>query len=515
LPLHFEPRLVDVHVDKDSIDQAFAEFKDSAALTDEEANALNRKSAKMSAFLKSPERVAKIVDDIAAHFKEKIEPQGFKAMIVTPDRFACVQYKEELDKHFPSEASRVVISTSANDEFEFKQKWALDKSSQEKVVDEFNDVHSELKFIIVTAKLLTGFDAPILQTLYLDKSLKDHTLLQAICRTNRLYPHKTFGRIVDYFGVFDDAAKALEFDEESVKQVITNLSALREQLPAAMRETLAHFAGVDQTLEGFEGLEAAQNAINNNEKKDAFARDFKYLAKLWESLSPDNILDLYSRDYKWLAQVYESVKPAADNIGKLLWLSLGAQTTQLIHENIHVGDVHMLEEYVLDADVIEDIFNNPDSKRIKQLEKLLVKRFQKHADLPQFKKLSELLEELRDKAEKGLISSIEFVKELCKIAKETVQAEKELDEAFQEKTPQAALTELFLELKTDQTPAVVERIVADIDAIVRVVRFPGWQHSTSGEREVQKSLRKALLKYQLHKDQALFDRAYAYIKEYY
>jgi len=515
LPLHFEPRLVDVHVDRDSIDQAFAEFKDSAALTDEEADALNRKSAKMAAFLKSPERVAKIVADIAVHFKEKVEPQGFKAMIVTPDRYACVQYKEELDNHFPTEASQVVISTSANDEFEFKKKWALDKSAQEKVVDEFNDPHSELKFIIVTAKLLTGFDAPILQTLYLDKSLKDHTLLQAICRTNRLYPHKTFGRIVDYFGVFDDAAKALEFDEESVKQVITNLSELRGKLPEAMRDALAHFAGVDRSLEGFEGLEAAQNAINSNEKKDAFALDFKYLAKLWESLSPDNMLTIYSQDYKWLAHVYESVKPASDNIGKLLWLTLGAQTTQLIHENIHVGDVHILEEYVLDADVIEDIFNHPDSKKIKQLEKLLINRFQKHADRPEFKKLSERLEELRDKAEKGLISSIEFVKELCKIAKETVQAEKELEEALLDKTPQAALTELFLELKTDQTPAVVERIVADIDAIVRVVRFPGWQHSTSGEREVQKSLRKALLKYQLHKDQVLFDRAYAYIKEYY
>jgi type I restriction enzyme R subunit len=515
LPLHFEPRLVDVHVDKEAIDRAFAEFQDSAALTDEEADALNRKSAKMSAFLKSPERVAKIVADIADHFKEKLEPQGFKAMIVTPDRYACVQYKEELDKYFASEASKVVISTTANDDFDFKQKWAVDKSAQEKIVDEFNDAKSDLKFIIVTAKLLTGFDAPILQTLYLDKSLKDHTLLQAICRTNRLYPHKTFGRIVDYFGVFDNAAKALEFDEESVKQVITNLSELREKLPDAMRDTMSHFPGIDRSIEGFEGLEAAQNAINTNDKKDAFAQDFKYLAKIWESLSPDNILNLYQQDYKWLAQVYESVKPASDNIGKLLWLSLGAQTTQLIHENVHVGDVHVLEEYVLDADVIEEIFNNPDPKKIKQLEKLLIKRFEKHSNHAEFKRLSELLEELRDKAEKGLISSIEFVKELCKIAKEAVQAEKALAEELLGKTPKVALTELFLELKTDETPAVVERIVVDIDSIVRVVRFPGWQQSVSGEREVQKSLRKALLKYQLHKDQALFDRAYAYIKEYY
>ncbi len=515
LPLHFEPRLVDVHVDRETIDKAFAEFKESAALSDEEADALNQKSAKMSAFLKSPERVAKIVADIAEHFKEKVEPHGFKAMIVTPDRYACVQYKAELDKYFPEFASQVVISTTANDDFEFKQKWALDKSQQEKVVDEYNDPHSELKFIIVTAKLLTGFDAPILQTMYLDKSIKDHTLLQAICRTNRLYPNKTFGGIVDYFGVFDEAAKALEFDEESVKQVITNLSALKDKLPEAMQETLAHFTGVDRAIVGFEGLEAAQNAINSNDKKDAFARDYKYLAKLWESLSPDSILDLYSQDYKWLSNVYQSVKPASDNIGKLLWFTLGAQTTQLIHDNIHVGGITILDEFILNADVIEEIFNNPGSKKIKELEKTLAKRFKKHENDPVFKKLSERLEELRDKAEKGLISSIEFVKELCKIARETVQAEKELEAALQGKTPQAALTELFLELKTEETPAVVERVVADIDAIVRVVSFPGWQQSKQGEREVQKSLRQALLKYQLHKDQVLFDRAYGYIKEYY
>lgn len=515
LPLHFEPRLLDVHVDKETLDKVFKEFTEEAALTDEEADALNKKSAKMSSFLKSPERVKKIVKDIGIHFQEKVEPHGFKAMIVTPDRYACVQYKEELDQYFPTEASRVVISTTANDEFDFKQRWTVDKSEQEKITDEFNDPTSELKFLIVTAKLLTGFDAPILQTMYLDKSLKDHTLLQAICRTNRLFPNKNFGRIVDYFGVFDDTAKALEFDEKSVQQIISNLSELREKLPHAMELALNHFIGIDRTIEGFEGLEAAQNAVDNNEKKDAFAADYKYLARIWESLSPDNILNLYQSDYRWLSSVYQSLKPIDDHVGKLLWLSLGAQTTKLIHDNVHVGDIHNLEEFVLDADVVEDIFNNPDPKAIKNLEKKLIERFKKHLENPKFKKLSDRLEELRDRAEKGLISSIEFVKELCKIAKETLQAEKEEEESQQGKSPKAALTELFLELKTEETPAVVERIVNDIDSIVRIVRFPGWQKTVSGEREVQKSLRKALLKYQLHKDQVLFDRAYGYIKEYY
>jgi type I restriction enzyme R subunit len=516
LPLHFEPRLVDVHVDKKTIDKLFKEMTDDAGLSDEQADALSKKAAKMSSFLKSPERVQTIVKDIVNHYQSKVEPHGLKAMIVTPDRHACVQYKEELDKLIGTDASKVVISTTANDSFEFKQTWSLDKDQLEKVVEQYNDKISPLKFLIVTAKLLTGFDAPILQTMYLDKSLKDHTLLQAICRTNRLYPNKTFGRIVDYFGIFDDAAEALQFDDKSVQKVISNLKELSIQLPQAVADCLMHFEGVNRTLEGFEGLEAAQNHIQTDEKRDAFAKDYVFLAKLWESLSPDQILDPHQTDYKWLTGVYQSLKPPVDNVGKLLWHALGAQTTKLIHENITVAGIHDdLEEFVLDADVIDDIFNNPNDKKIRKLEKELIKRFKKHSGDIRFKALGERLEDLRDRAEKGLIASIDFVKELCKLAKEVVQAEKEIlsnDEMHFAKT---ALTELFLETKTDQTPAVVERIVNDIDEIVKIVRFPGWQTTVSGEREVQQSLRKTLLKYKLHKDQQLFERAYAYIKEYY
>jgi type I restriction enzyme R subunit len=283
-----------------------------------------------------------------------------------------------------------------------------------------------------------------------------------------------------------------------------------------MEDALSHFEGVDKTIEGFEGLEVAQNAINTNEKKDNFAKDYKYLAKLWESLSPDRVLDQYNEDYRWLSQVYDSVRPASDNTGKLLWLSFGAYTTKLVHENVHVGDIHHLEEYVMDEEVIDTIFNNPDPKEAKRIEKELIKRFRKLGHLTSFKKLSERLEILRDKAEQGLINSIEFVKELCKIARETLQEEKKLEHEV-EKSPKAALTELFLELKTDTTPAIIERIVNDIDEIVRnVIRgFTGWQNTSSGEREVQSSLRKILwVKYKI-KDQILFDRAYAYIKEYY
>ena len=138
----------------------------------------------------------------------------------------------------------------------------------------------------------------------------------------------------------------------------------------------------------------------------------------------------------------------------------------------------------------------------------LLKQFQNDPELDIEKRRIKYL------GKKGLFNEIsKIIRDVESTDKK--QAEKELEQELQDKTPKAALTELFLELKTEQTPAVIERIVTDIDAIVRVVRFPGWQTTSSGEREVQKSLRKQLLKYKLHKDQMLFERAYAYIKEYY
>ena len=138
----------------------------------------------------------------------------------------------------------------------------------------------------------------------------------------------------------------------------------------------------------------------------------------------------------------------------------------------------------------------------------MISRLIKHGNNPIFKNLSERLEAIRDKAEKGLVNSIEFIKELCQLAKETLQAEKRVEPVEQQKNAKAALTELFLELKTETTPAIVERIVTDIDKIVRVVRFDGWQNSTVGEREVKRELRKVLwTQYQI-KDEDLFNRAY-------
>jgi len=345
--------------------------------------------------------------------------------------------------------------------------------------------------------------------------MRDHNLLQAICRTNRPFPRKTHGLIVDYLGIFDDVSKALDFDEKAVQKVIENLDELKKELPSQITRCLNFFPDVDRTVGGYEGLIAAQDCLPDNETRDRFATQFSVLSRIWEALSPDPGLLPYEIDYKWLTQVYESVKPPSGH-GKLLWHRLGAKTIELIHDNIHIETVRDdLDTMIMDPEVLDGILALKDPKKAKEIEIKVIARLRKHKNDPKFIALAERLEKLKERHEQGLIASIEFLKELLALARDVVEAEKEVDPEDERQKAKAALTELFKEAKNGNTPVMVERIVADIDEIVRQVRFPDWQQTKAGERLIQKELRKTLLKYQLHRDQDLFDRAYGYIRQYY
>jgi type I restriction enzyme R subunit len=493
LPLHFEPRLVDMHIDKAAIDQAYGQL--TGNLSDLDKDNLAKAASKMAVLV-------------------KVAPNGFKGMVVTFDQECCLLYKAALDQFLPPEASEVVISASGSDE-RFKP-YDRGRDEEERLLDRFRDPADPLQLLVVTAKLLTGFDAPVLQAMYLDKPLRDHTLVQAICRTNRPFgDKKTHGLIVDYLGVFDDVARALEFDEQSLRGLASNLARIKDQLPEAMQKCLAFFPGVDRSQTGYEGLMAAQDCLPNNDARDRFAAEYCVLGQLWEAISPDPVIQPFETDYKWLTQVYTSVQPTSGT-GKLIWQALGAKTIELIHRNVHVEAVRDdLDTLVLDADLLAAVIAADPTKKAKEIEIKLTARLRKHMGSPIYKSLSERLEALKERHERGLLHSVEFLKQLLALARDVVAAERELPPEQDEDLGKAALTELFQQVKNDKTPVVVERVVADIDEIVRHVRFPGWQQTSAGEREVKKALRKTLLKYQLHQDVELFERAYGYVKQYY
>lgn len=514
LPLNFEPVPVDLHVDQENLDAAFDALTEG--LSEQQRAELSAR-VNIKAIFYNPARIRRVCEHIVKHFREKIQPNGYKGQIVCYDRECCIRYKEVLDELMGEEESTVVIDTNNDKEDRYK-KYRRDRDEESKVLDQFRDPKNPLKLVIVTAKLLTGFDAPILQVMYLDKPMKDHTLLQAICRTNRTYDDgKTHGLIVDYTGIFDNVARALDFDENSMKRIITNIQEVKKQFPALLKKCLSYFFGVDRTVEGWEGLMAAQECIPSNREKDAFAADYRVLNRAWNALSPDDFLIPYRVDYQWLSKVYESVKPV-DGTGKLIWNTLGPKTIELVHQNVSVGDVHEDEEILtLDADLIDGfIAQNGDVKRTtKKVEINLVAKILNHSNDPKFIKLGEKLEALREKHEQGLITSLEFLKMLLELAKEAAQAEKEVVPVAEVDKGIAALTELFNGIKNKATPIIVERIVKDIDDIVKIVRFDGWQNTTAGKQEVKKALRSVVwIKYKI-KDVDVFDKAYKYIEQYY
>lgn len=548
LPVKFEPRLAKLRVDQKAIDKEFDALAEANNLTEEEKTQLSQKAGKLAHLLKAPKRMEAIANDIQEHFTSHVQPKGLKAMVVVYDREACVLMYDLLTKRFGEGTCEVVMNLSQGviddekdengnpkkkaadwikweklglplDKQAFRRWQSIDASStnQEKVLDQYRDPTDTLKILIVTAKLLTGFDAPICYCMYLDKPLRDHTLLQAMCRTNRLYDEtKQLGLIIDYLGVFENLAKALAYDPKEIEGVVDQLDKYKDEVPIALEKCLAFFEGVDRTVGGYEGLMAAQDCLASNEVRDRFAAQFNVLKKLWEALTPDPFLQPFQKDYRWLAYVYNSVRPVG-GLGSLIWQSLGAETVRLIHENTGTDEIRGdLDELVMDEDSIFTLTEVEQKKRAKKLEISLMAKVRKKSGDPRYVELGKRLEKLREKYESGVLTSINWLKNLLDAARDAVH----LDNGSGQddkivKDNKTALSELFKEVRNDQTPEIISRIVDDIDKIVKATRFHGWQNTTAGDREMKQVLRKTLFNYQLHKDAELFEKACAYISEHY
>lgn len=515
LSLEFEPVPVELKIDKAALDAEFEALTDQ--ISEEDKTMLVRKT-NTEALFTAPDRIRKVCEHIVHHFQNSIEPTGLKAQLVVYNRACCVAYKREIDTLLGSDEMTTIVMHTEGDKGSDYKEWKRSKDEQAKVLDRFRDPMDPLKIVIVTSKLLTGFDAPILQCMYLDKPMKDHTLLQAICRTNRVYDdRKKCGLIVDYVGVFDNVAKALKFDDESVRQVVSNINDLKDRIPNLVKKCCDYFPHVDRKVSGYDGLLTAQQCLNTNEKKDEFAAEFGVLTRAWEMVSPDQCLIPHKSDYVWLCQVYESIKPVS-GIGSLIWKILGPKTIEIVHRHVQTVDIGSLESLVLNVEVLSTAITEADAKKkIVEVEKLLIPRLRKNAGNPKFKKLAEKLDELREKMAQNLKTSIEFLKDLLTIARDVLHAEQNIEPEDNRQKAKAALTELFENIKNTETPIIVENIVNDIDnQIVSIVRnFNDAFKTVTGKREVQKQLRSILwLKYKI-KDQEVFDKAYQYIEMYY
>ena len=542
LPVHVETRLVNFHFSAEALQKAFDDLAEEENLTDEEKGKLAAKASHISVVVRDKDRIEAICKDIVEHYRARIGPLGLKAQIVAYDRATCVAYYDAISQMLePGEECTVVMTTSKDDPQEW-ERWNLEREEEATIKNRFRDINDPLKFVIVTAKLLTGFDAPIEGAMYLDKPLRAHTLFQAICRTNRRWTNpltgqqKLHGLVVDYVGLGKELAKALMTKSTSIPgQNQEDVEVLLSELMAEVTNTVARFESVDRSALIFNQIHDAQQILDTLPKREEFAAQSMRCQGLFEFLWPDMKLRPIEEDYRFLAKVYSSIAPnkAAD---LLLWQKLGAKTMEIVHEHLTgvTIDGKQLEKVAMDVGVIEalkDLTLFPaDTKEpkkplnalevLQKLEERIQKRFGDEISEKVWRSLAERLEMLRLSRISSAEESVDFLKRLLELAKDLLEAEKADDEGRISEIKvldprKGALTQIFEECRPDGTPVVIETVVEQVDSLVSPVRGTGWQSSHPGDRTVRQELRLILRNSGLPPAGELFDRAYAYIRENY
>jgi len=318
LKIVYQPRLEkEVHLNKQMLETFLeVEYEEiPEEFREKVKEKVKQKLNTIKVVLENEKRIQKIAEDIAEHFKENLDGK-FKAMVVAVSRKACVHYKRALDKLLPKEYTEVVMTFQERKDPQIIRDYLKELKTRYKgketdeIIKEIIEKYKEEeypKILIVTDMLLTGFDAPILQVMYLDKPLKEHRLLQAIARTNRPYKDlKEAGIIIDYVGILKEFTKAFKaYTKEDIKGALYNIEDLRNDFIQIINETIDLFENVPKDKYDRETmLKAVEVLTLKEENSKKFLQNYKRLRKLFENLGPDEIKAKMFKEYKWITAVY-------------------------------------------------------------------------------------------------------------------------------------------------------------------------------------------------------------------
>ncbi len=421
-----------LRVDRDLLEKKFLNLAETEGISDvEELNAILDRAVELKEMMKASNRIEKIAEYAATHFKENVEPMGFKAFFVAVDREACALYKKALDRHLPADYSRVVFSPAQGDR-ELLREFYLSEVEEKKVRKDFIRKTEKPKVLIVTEKLLTGFDAPILYCMYLDKPMRDHVLLQAIARVNRPYEDneglvKPFGFVLDFVGIFEKLEKALAFDSDVVTSVIQNIDVLKQLFSTMMKEQAPNYLPF---AKGWDD-KAKERAIAHFEEKNRrgdFFKWFRQLQNLYEIISPDAFLRPFIDDYLSLSELYAFIRSA---YGDRIYVDreISNKTRDLLQKHTISGQlelpgaIHALGPEEL-AKLRES--DTSDNTKILNLRKILTVTVQDSgASKPFLLSIGERAEKLAEAYEDRQITTQQALLEFGKLAREATEADVE------------------------------------------------------------------------------------------
>ncbi len=501
VPLNYALSPNEFLVPKRILEEEFLSLAETEGINDiEQLNKVLERAVNTKSFLKSRERIAKVTKYVAEHYKNNVEPLGYKAFLVGVDRESCALYKEELDKVLPESYSKVVYTSAHNDD-QFLKKYYMSEDEEKKIRKEFPRADTLPKILIVTEKLLTGFDAPCLYAMYLDKPMRDHTLLQAIARVNRPYEDKQgikkpYGFVLDFVGIFGNLEKALSFDSDTVKSVITDIDKLKDKFKELIETVgnvyLSSF-GNKRVLDD-KDIEKIIESFRDEEKRKGFLDFYKELETLYEILSPDIFLRPYIDSFQALSEIAFVIKNAytqrvfieKDFLNKTEALVRDRVTSEIFGK--------ITKTYKINEETLAKIKKENESEDVKVIN--LIKSIEKHTIDKEDKEkylisISERADGIREAFEKQQLTTQKTLLALEELVEEVNIAEQmKKDKGFDDQT--FFIYSLLKEIFEEYDLMDFEATAREINELF--IKYPYYASNSKQKRELGADIYALLLK---------------------
>ncbi|MEM2878957.1 MAG: HsdR family type I site-specific deoxyribonuclease [Candidatus Hadarchaeales archaeon] len=472
---------------------------------------ISRRLNDIVVFLKNPGRIEKIARDIAEHFRENVDGK-FKGMVVAACREACVTYKEKLDRLLPPEYAEIVMTFNPHTDPEPIRRYYEDLRQRyqgrqiEEIREEIRRKFKEEehpKILIVTDMLLTGFDAPVLQVMYLDKPLKEHRLLQAIARTNRPFGEvKEAGLIIDYVGILREFEKAIAiYEKQDIKYAAIRVEEKVREFRGLLQRTEDLFGGLHRESADRETLMRANKMLfHSDAMKREFIKNYRCLRRIYEFLGPMYFDQKDLKRLKWLTAIYnyyreheERKEPEeVDNYFRKYF----RRTVETIHKTL---DVRMKEEFPvlkLDEKYLERLREAypREEDRVYDLvfvltKYVLVDRSKKLLYEPIAGKVERIVRNWRERK----IGVKEAYERLSELARETLDLERRQRELGLSEPEYLML--VMLEEKLGRSKKLTEEIRSLWEGLSKSgLLFEGWNKKTAALKDVGREIRRFLRK---------------------
>jgi type I restriction enzyme R subunit len=492
LPLYYNLAPNEMLASPELMEKEFWSVAETEGITDiEELNKILDRAVNLKNFLKGDERVDKIARYVAEHYLKNVEPLGFKAFLVGVDRPACAKYKKAIDKYLPPAYSAVIYTGNNNDAAELKAHH-IDEKTEKQIRKDFAKAGKLPKVLIVTEKLLTGYDAPVLYAMYLDKPMRDHTLLQAIARVNRPYEMdegdgretcKPHGFVLDFVGIFDKLEKALAFDSDEINAIVKDLGLLKVLFKNKMKQKAPRYLNL--VTHGFNDKDVDDliEHFRDKDRRKEFFKEFKELEMLYEIISPDAFLRPYIDDYTSLASMYAVVAKAYT---KQIYVDRAFQrkTNELVQKHVTSSPIAAVTDFIAidekTIDLIKQKHGGEDTKVI-NLIKSIEKTAEEESGDPFLIAMAERAKAIQESYEDRQTSTQEAMEELFAEIQRNEQRKREQAEKGYDSVRYFVFTTL-------KDAGIPDPDCVSAKAAKAFVEHPNWRESEAELRELRKAV---------------------------